>query len=46
MVHIVEQIATEIFIPLTVGGGYSTIEDIQRMLNAEADRVGINTIFI
>jgi cyclase len=45
-VHIVEQIASEVFIPLTVGGGIRTIEDIRRMLNAGADKVGINSAAI
>lgn len=43
MVHVVEQVASEVFIPLTVGGGIRTLADIQRMLNAGADKVGINT---
>ena len=43
MVHVVEQVAGEVFIPLTVGGGIREIADIQRMLNAGADKVGINT---
>jgi cyclase len=43
MVHVVEQVAGEVFIPLTVGGGIREITDIQRMLNAGADKVGINT---
>jgi cyclase len=43
MVHVVEQVAGEVFIPLTVGGGIREVEDIQRMLNAGADKVGINT---
>ncbi|OPX55783.1 cyclase [Oceanospirillum multiglobuliferum] len=42
-VHMVEEIASEVFIPLTVGGGIRTCEDIRRMLNAGADKVGINT---
>jgi cyclase len=42
-IHMVEQIADEIFIPLTVGGGIRTIEDIRNMLNAGADKVGINS---
>jgi cyclase len=42
-VHMVEAIAAEVFIPLTVGGGIRTCEDIRRMLNAGADKVGINT---
>jgi cyclase len=43
MVHVVEQVASEVFIPLTVGGGIRTLEDIRRMLNAGADKVGINS---
>lgn len=43
MVHVVEQVASEVFIPLTVGGGIRKLEDIRRMLNAGADKVGINT---
>lgn len=42
-VHTVEQIASEVFIPLTVGGGIRTIEDIRTMLNAGADKVSINS---
>ncbi len=42
-VHMVEAIASEVFIPLTVGGGIRTCDDIRRMLNAGADKVGINT---
>ena len=43
MVHVVEQVAGEVFIPLTVGGGIRGIEDVRRMLNAGADKVSINT---
>ncbi len=43
MVHVVEDIASQVFIPLTVGGGIRTVDDIRRMLNAGADKVGINT---
>ncbi len=43
MVHVVEQVASEVFIPLTVGGGIRTLDDIRRMLNAGADKVGINS---
>ena len=42
-VHTVEAIASQVFIPLTVGGGIRTLEDIRTMLNAGADKVGINT---
>lgn len=43
MVQVVEQVAGEVFIPLTVGGGIRELADIRRMLNAGADKVGINT---
>jgi len=43
IVHVVESVASQVFIPLTVGGGIRTVEDIRRMLNAGADKVGINT---
>ena len=39
MVHVVEQVASEVFIPLTVGGGIRVAEDVRRMLNAGADKV-------
>lgn len=45
-VHIVEQIAREVFIPLTVGGGIRALQDIRTMLNAGADKVSINTAAI
>jgi len=43
MVHVVEDVAAEVFIPLTVGGGIREQGDIRRMLNAGADKVSINT---
>lgn len=43
MVHVVEEVASQVFIPLTVGGGIRTIDDIKRMLYAGADKVSINT---
>jgi cyclase len=43
MVDVVEQVASQVFIPLTVGGGIRTLADVQRMLLAGADKVGINT---
>ena len=43
MVHVVEQVASEVFIPLTVGGGIRKSDDVLRMLNAGADKVAINT---
>ena len=42
-VHMVEAIAAQVFIPLTVGGGIRSVEDVRRMLNAGADKVSINT---
>jgi len=46
IVHVVEQVASEVFIPLTVGGGIRKVEDVRRMLMAGADKVGINTAAI
>lgn len=46
IVHVVEAVASQVFIPLTVGGGIRKVEDIRRMLNAGADKVGINTAAI
>lgn len=43
MVHTVERMAREVFIPLTVGGGIRSLDDIRRMLNAGADKVSINS---
>ena len=43
MVHVVEAMASQVFIPLTVGGGIRKVEDVRRMLNAGADKVAINT---
>lgn len=43
IVHVVEAVAGEVFIPLTVGGGIRQVDDIRRMLNAGADKVAINT---
>ncbi len=43
LVHVVEQVAEQVFIPLTVGGGIRELADIRRMLNAGADKVAINT---
>lgn len=40
---IIEAVASEVFIPLTVGGGVRAVEDVRRLLNAGADKVGINT---
>ena len=43
MVHVVEQVAGQVFIPLTVGGGIREVADVRRLLNAGADKVSINT---
>ena len=43
MVHVVERVADEVFIPFTVGGGIRTVEDVRRMLRAGADKVSLNT---
>lgn len=43
ILHIIEQVASQVFIPLTVGGGIREVEDVRRLLNAGADKVSINT---
>ncbi len=43
MIHIVEAVAAQVFIPLTVGGGLRTVADVRRMLNAGADKVSFNS---
>jgi cyclase len=43
MLHVVEAVAAEVFIPLTVGGGIRTLADVRRLLHAGADKVSINT---
>jgi cyclase len=43
IIPVVEEVASQVFIPLTVGGGIRTIEDIRRLLMAGADKVSINT---
>src|SRR6476619_1657804 len=43
ILHIIEQVASQVFIPLTVGGGVREVEDVRRLLNAGADKVSINT---
>jgi cyclase len=43
ILHVVETVAEQVFIPLTVGGGVRTVEDVRRLLNAGADKVSINT---
>lgn len=43
ILHIIEQVASQVFIPLTVGGGVRAVEDVRRLLNAGADKVSMNT---
>jgi cyclase len=43
MLHIVEAVASQVFIPLTVGGGVRSVEDVRRLLNAGADKVSFNS---
>ena len=43
MVDVVERVSEQVFIPLTVGGGIRSTEDMRRMLNAGADKVSVNT---
>lgn len=43
ILHIIEDVASQVFIPLTVGGGVRQVDDVRRLLNAGADKVSINT---
>ena len=43
MVNVVEKVARQVFVPLCVGGGLRTIDDMRRMLQAGADKVSVNT---
>ena len=43
MVEVIERVADQVFIPLTVGGGVRSVEDVRKLLNAGADKVSINT---
>ena len=43
MLHVIEAVASRVFIPLTVGGGVRKADDVRRLLNAGADKVSINT---
>jgi len=43
ILHVIEAVATKVFIPLTVGGGVRKVADVRRLLNAGADKVSINT---
>ena len=43
ILHVIEAVAEQVFIPLTVGGGVRAVEDVRRLLNAGADKISINT---
>ena len=43
ILHVIEAVATQVFIPLTVGGGVRQVDDVRRLLNAGADKVSMNT---
>jgi len=43
ILHIIEDVASQVFIPLTVGGGVRAVDDVRRLLNAGADKISINT---
>jgi len=46
ILHIIEAVASQVFIPLTVGGGVRTVEDVRRLLNSGADKVSFNSAAI
>ncbi len=46
ILHVIEAVASQVFIPLTVGGGVREVNDVRRLLNAGADKVSINTAAI
>jgi len=46
ILHIIEAVASQVFIPLTVGGGVRTVDDVRRLLNAGADKVSFNSAAI
>ncbi len=46
ILHIIEAVASKVFIPLTVGGGVRTVDDVRRLLNAGADKVSFNSAAI
>ncbi len=46
ILHIIEAVASQVFIPLTVGGGVRTVADVRRLLNAGADKVSFNSAAI
>ncbi|CAG2154081.1 imidazole glycerol phosphate synthase subunit HisF [Cupriavidus plantarum] len=43
ILHIIEAVASQVFIPLTVGGGVRAVEDVRRLLNAGADKISVNS---
>ena len=43
ILHIIEDVASQVFIPLTVGGGVRKVEDVRRLLNAGADKISMNS---
>jgi imidazole glycerol-phosphate synthase subunit HisF len=43
LLHVIEAVAAQVFIPLTVGGGVRAASDVRRLLNAGADKVSVNT---
>ena len=43
ILHVIESVAEQVFIPLTVGGGVRSVDDVRRLLNAGADKISINT---
>ena len=43
ILHVIEEVASQVFIPLTVGGGVRSVADVRRLLNAGADKASINT---
>jgi len=43
ILHVIEAVASQVFIPLTVGGGVREVHDVRRLLNAGADKVSMNT---
>ena len=46
ILHIIEAVASQVFIPLTVGGGVRTVDDVRRLLNAGADKTSFNSAAI
>jgi cyclase len=46
ILHIIEAVASQVFIPLTVGGGVRTVQDVRRLLNAGADKISFNSAAI